>query len=724
MKDTAKEPYASPIFGICAIAIWALLALVVPTAALAKAPLGDVTYFHEGLNAEAQPNTLTTGPDGNVWFIDGGATPAIGRVTPTGAITEFNTPVGEPSVITGGPDGNVWFTLERGQSETQTIKIEGEPVGGSFTLTFNKNTTEQIAFDADALTVRMALEQLPSVGPDNVNVKKTGTLPGPVTYTLVFVEGLGETNVPQTTCASSLTGDAPKCTAATSTSGVSNAIGRITPAGKITEFSSGLNSAALPLGIAEGPDGNLWFTDIGHTPAIGRITPTGEITEFSTGLDASAFPILIAAGPDGNLWFTMFGDQGGIGRITPTGEITKFTSGLASDAVPLTIAAGPDGNLWFTFFQTQAIGRITPTGEISEFSSGLSESSDPSTIIAGGDGNLWFTDAGAEPAIGRITPTGLITEFSLGEGIYPGHLAVGSDENLWFTVPDGPAIGRFGTQPMVDLTLNTNGTGVGTVQCAVEGGPVEACAATYPEGTDLTLLATASSGSEFVEWSGDCEFDGECEMTMDDDKSVAATFNLEPVNTFILAVETDGSGSGVVTSSPGVISCGAICTGEFVAGTEVILTATPAAGSSFSGWSSACSGVGTCKVTMAHSHSVGATFDKIPLGQSGLTSARGKAIVSRTAQIKAGKALLKVSCRGQGPCEGLLKLVAKLRVGKSGHSRAATVGKSSFGIAAGASTMLKVSLSLQAKQVLKRAGSLRARITGTGVKVGGVELKS
>jgi len=684
---------------------------------LAKAPLGDVTYFQEGLNAEAQPNTLTTGPDGNVWFIDdGGTTPAIGRITPTGAITEFSVPVGEPSVITGGPDGNVWFTLERGQSETQTIKIEGEPVGGSFTLTFNKNTTEPIAFDADASAVSLALEQLPSVGPDNVDVKKTGALPGPVTYSLAFVEALGETNVPQTTCASSLTGDASKCTAATGKSGVSNAIGRITPAGKITEFSSGLNSAALPLGITEGPDGNLWFTDIGHTPAIGRITPTGEITEFSTGLDASAFPILIAAGLDGNLWFTMWGDQGGIGRITPTGEITKFTSGLAPGAVPLTIAAGPDGNLWFTFFQTQAIGRITPTGEITEFSSGLSESSDPSTIISGNDGNLWFTDAGVEPAIGRITPTGLITEFSLGEGIYPGHLAVGSDENLWFTVPDGPAIGRFGTQPMVDLTLSTNGTGAGTVQCAVKGGPVEACAATYPEGTDLTILATATAGSEFVEWSGDCEFDGECEMAMDDDKSVAATFNLEPVNVFPLAVEVDGSGSGVVTSSPGVISCDAICTGEFMAGTEATLTATPAVGSRFSGWSSACSGVGTCKVTMAHAHSVGATFDKIPLG-------RGKAIVSRTAQVKAGKALLKVSCRGQGPCEGFLKLVAKLRFGKSSPSRAAIVGKSSFRIAAGVSTTLKVSLSFRAKQVLKRVGSLRTRITGTGVKVGGVKLK-
>ena len=46
-----------------------------------------------------------------------------------------------------------------------------------------------------------------------------------------------------------------------------------------------LNAGSLPLGIAAGPDGNLWFTDQGTTEAIGRITPPGTITEFSTGLN-------------------------------------------------------------------------------------------------------------------------------------------------------------------------------------------------------------------------------------------------------------------------------------------------------------------------------------------------------------------------------------------------------------------------------------------------------
>ena len=78
----------------------------------------------------------------------------------------------------------------------------------------------------------------------------------------------------------------------------------MTPAGVITEFSSGLNSGSAPQGIAAGPDGNLWFPDRGPTRAIGRITPTGAITEFSDGLKPGGRPLGIAAGADGSLWFT------------------------------------------------------------------------------------------------------------------------------------------------------------------------------------------------------------------------------------------------------------------------------------------------------------------------------------------------------------------------------------------------------------------------------------
>jgi hypothetical protein len=52
---------------------------------------------------------------------------------------------------------------------------------------------------------------------------------------------------------------------------LAGAIGRVTPSGQITEFTDGLNTGSFPFDIAPGPDGNVWFTDLGNTAAIGRV---------------------------------------------------------------------------------------------------------------------------------------------------------------------------------------------------------------------------------------------------------------------------------------------------------------------------------------------------------------------------------------------------------------------------------------------------------------------
>lgn len=68
-----------------------------------------------------------------------------------------------------------------------------------------------------------------------------------------------------------------------------------------------------------------------------------------------------------------------------------------------------------------------------------------------------------------------------------------------------------------------------------------------------------------------------------------------------LTVTKAGTGSGTVTSSPSGTS--------FATGTIVTLTATPATGSTFAGWSGACSGTGSCVVTMDANKAVTATFN-------------------------------------------------------------------------------------------------------------------
>ena len=88
---------------------------------------------------------------------------------------------------------------------------------------------------------------------------------------------------------------------------------------------------------------------------------------------------------------------------------------------------------------------------------------------------------------------------------------------------------------------------------------------------------------------------------------------------YALAVGKSGSGSGTVTSAPAGIDCGATCQANFGDGTAVTLTAAPATGSKFMGWSGGgCSGTGTCRVIVDASTTVTAMFEaESPAGGGG-----------------------------------------------------------------------------------------------------------
>jgi ASPM-SPD-2-Hydin domain-containing protein/HYDIN/CFA65/VesB family protein/List-Bact-rpt repeat protein len=89
--------------------------------------------------------------------------------------------------------------------------------------------------------------------------------------------------------------------------------------------------------------------------------------------------------------------------------------------------------------------------------------------------------------------------------------------------------------------------------------------------------------------------------------SLIGAANSGPPVPFLLKITTSGNGSGTVTSNPSGINCGSTCTASFDSGTAVTLTAA-ASGSTFVGWSGACTGTATCTVTMNADRSVIADF--------------------------------------------------------------------------------------------------------------------
>lgn len=157
------------------------------------------------------------------------------------------------------------------------------------------------------------------------------------------------------------------------------------------------------------------------------------------------------------------------------------------------------------------------------------------------------------------------------------------------------------------LSVALAGNGMGTVLSTPAGINCGGdCSETYDSGSAITLTATAGSGATFLGWTGGgCSGTAPCVLTLGADTTVTAAFALS--NSLIVTLA--GNGSGSVSSSPAGISCGSDCSEAYVPNTSVMLTASPAIGSTFTGWSGGgCSGTGTCSVTITNALMVTATF--------------------------------------------------------------------------------------------------------------------
>jgi List-Bact-rpt repeat protein len=129
------------------------------------------------------------------------------------------------------------------------------------------------------------------------------------------------------------------------------------------------------------------------------------------------------------------------------------------------------------------------------------------------------------------------------------------------------------------------------------------CSANFGNSTNVSLTATPPSGWAFSSWSGACTGNvGSCTLTMAAVESVTATF----VPLYTLTVSDNGNGT--ITNSQFSIDCQSSCGSGIPSGSQVTLTATPQGDYLFTGWSGACSGTGSCVVTMSMPESVTAMF--------------------------------------------------------------------------------------------------------------------
>src|SRR3990170_4089492 len=164
------------------------------------------------------------------------------------------------------------------------------------------------------------------------------------------------------------------------------------------------------------------------------------------------------------------------------------------------------------------------------------------------------------------------------------------------------------SRPFPELVVVKEGLGSGTVTSSPLGIDCgNDCRQVYPaDGITITLTATPNPDSNFVGWGGDPDCtDGV--VLMDTNKTCIATFALKPTG-FTLTVSKSGTGGGTVNSNPVGIDCGSDCTETYNTNTQITLTPTPDANSSFMDWS----GDADCSdgvITMDANKTCTATFE-------------------------------------------------------------------------------------------------------------------
>lgn len=358
-------------------------------------------------------------------------------------------------------------------------------------------------------------------------------------------------------------------------------------------------------------DGSLWAWGLNSDGQLGDGSTTSRTSPVQVGMGYSA----IAAGyrhslaikTDGSLWAWGKNNYGQLGD----GSTTSRSSPLLIDTGYIAIAAGTmhvlalkaDGSLWA--WGNNRFGQLGDGSSI-DSASPVQVGTGYAAMAAG------FAHSLALKTDGSLWAWGLNNDGQVGDG-----------SNIWRTSPVQVGVGytAVAAGQYHSLGLKTDGglwawganyygqlgdssTTRRNRPLQVDIGYREVAAGTYHSlalKTDSSLWAW---GQNVLGQLGD--------GSTTQRNSPVLVYPVRPTRLLTLTMPT--ANLGTVTSLPSGLNCTSSCSATFYADVEIELTATPTFSAVFLGWSGACSGSGTCRVTMRGAQNVTATF--VPKSQA------------------------------------------------------------------------------------------------------------
>ena len=304
------------------------------------------------------------------------------------------------------------------------------------------------------------------------------------------------------------------------------------------------------------------------------------------------------------------GTNGTFSQITSVGvNVTTYSDTNLTDGATYCYRLAAFNSAGTSAYSAEGCATVKSTLSITKIGSGTVTSS-PAGINCGSD----CSEPYLSNTIVTLSATGaagfVFAGWSGNSDCTDGLVTMNSNKTC--TATFNAAAQAFTLNVTVVKAISSSGTGNGTVTSNPAGINCGSdCSESYTSGTIVALSAIPATGSIFSGWSGSGCSTGS--VTMNTSRNCTATFNVQPVQTFGLSVAKTGTGNGTVTSSPAGINCGTDCLESYANGTVVVLSAIPAAGSVFFGWSG--SGCSTGSVSMNGSRSCTAVFNSQAIQQ-------------------------------------------------------------------------------------------------------------
>ncbi|MGA7623142.1 MAG: choice-of-anchor D domain-containing protein [Candidatus Acidiferrales bacterium] len=374
-----------------------------------------------------------------------------------------------------------------------------------------------------------------------------------------------------------------------------NRVREVNTTGTITTIAGGGPSGNAPTGCANGS----YAGDGG--PAV------DSTLDCPLGLDIDSLGNLYVADTYNNVIRKI--DTGSPRIITRiAGNGTKGHTGNGGPATSATlnmpdrVSVNGAGNFFISDSGNDVIRRVDGTSKII-------------TAFAGNGTFGFFGDGGPALFAELATPVGVVVDAQ--GNMYVGDLYNNRVRNVLLNpnVNLSSTTVAFGNRPInatatLPLTVTNSGDApltISNISLNAEGGfsisanPCPVAPATLAVGAQC-VLEIAFSPTQFVSYTAT--------ITISDNGPTSGSVQtIDLSGTGGASVTVTVTGPGRVTSSPGGISCPETCSATFAGDTQVTLTATPNAGSIFTGWGGdICEGTGACTFTITANDSVSANF--------------------------------------------------------------------------------------------------------------------